>query len=184
MLNPKTASEMAAPGNTAIQGAWYMNERPDPYSLPPQDGYGGGVAQPNDDALEHDVVRAAEIRAGDADGGGHQRGEGDRREPDGDGDPRAVDDPAPDVAREVVGAHPELAARRLHPKAADRLVVRIERDLAGEDRHDQQRQDDYAADRAQRLAADGPQHQAHHRGPPPRPQQRLRNREGVARNLP
>src|SRR6266851_2977624 len=38
MLKPKTAREIAAPGNSAIHGAWYMNERPEPESIPPHDG--------------------------------------------------------------------------------------------------------------------------------------------------
>jgi hypothetical protein len=38
MLKPKTGSEMAAPGQSAIHGAWYMNERPEPDSIAPHDG--------------------------------------------------------------------------------------------------------------------------------------------------
>src|SRR5260370_25242086 len=58
MLNPKTASEMAAPGNTAIQGAWYMNERPDPDSMPPQDGYGGGIPKPRNESADSARITA------------------------------------------------------------------------------------------------------------------------------
>src|SRR5919106_1431588 len=50
MLKPKTAREIAAPGNSAIQGAWYMNDRPDPDSIPPHDGYGGGMPKPRNDS--------------------------------------------------------------------------------------------------------------------------------------
>ena len=45
MLKPKTAREMAAPGKMAIHGARCMNERPEPASMAPQDGRGGGHAQ-------------------------------------------------------------------------------------------------------------------------------------------
>src|SRR4029077_8955460 len=38
MLNPKTAREIAAPGQMAIHGARYMNDRPEPESIAPHDG--------------------------------------------------------------------------------------------------------------------------------------------------
>ena len=38
MLKPNTASEIAAPGQIAIQGAVYMYERPEPESMAPHDG--------------------------------------------------------------------------------------------------------------------------------------------------
>src|SRR5438128_6981336 len=38
MLKPKTASEMATAGQSAIHGAWYMNVRPEPESIAPHDG--------------------------------------------------------------------------------------------------------------------------------------------------
>jgi hypothetical protein len=41
---------MAAHGNSAIHGAWHMNERPDPDSIPPHDGYGGGMPNPRNDS--------------------------------------------------------------------------------------------------------------------------------------
>src|SRR5262250_3426807 len=46
MLKPKTAKEMAAPGKMAIQGARCMKERPEPASMAPQDGRGGGTPRP------------------------------------------------------------------------------------------------------------------------------------------
>jgi hypothetical protein len=52
MLKPKTASEMAAPGNKAIHGAWYMNVRPEPDSIPPQEGYGGGTPKPRNESAD------------------------------------------------------------------------------------------------------------------------------------
>ena len=38
ILKPNTASEIASPGQMAIQGARYMYERPEPESMAPQDG--------------------------------------------------------------------------------------------------------------------------------------------------
>src|SRR5262245_57325515 len=52
MLKPKTASEIAAPGNSAIHGAWYMNDRPEPDSMPPHDGYGGGMPKPRNESAD------------------------------------------------------------------------------------------------------------------------------------
>src|SRR5215470_5236019 len=46
MLKPKTAREMAAPGKMAIHGARCMKERPEPASMAPQDGRGGGTPRP------------------------------------------------------------------------------------------------------------------------------------------
>ena len=62
----------------------------------------------------------------------------DGREAHRDRHARAVDDAAPHVAAEVVGAEPVGGARRLHARATDRLVVAIRRDLLGEHRHHQQ----------------------------------------------
>src|SRR5262245_41270778 len=52
MLKPNTASEIAAPGNSAIHGARYMNERPDPESIPPHEGYGGGIPNPRNESAD------------------------------------------------------------------------------------------------------------------------------------
>src|SRR5712692_8100667 len=52
MLKPKTASEMAAPGQMAIHGARYMNDRPEPESMAPQDGKGGGTPKPRKDRAD------------------------------------------------------------------------------------------------------------------------------------
>ncbi len=49
---------MAAPGQSAIHGARYMYERPDPESIAPHDGYGGGTPKPRKDSA--DSARIAE----------------------------------------------------------------------------------------------------------------------------
>ena len=133
-----------------------------------------------DDALHDEIVGAAEVAAGDADGRGHQGGQEDRREPDGDRHAGAVDDPAPEVAAEVVGAEPVRQARRLHARAADRLVVAIRRDALGEDRHDEHRDDEHRTDRAQRLAPDEAPHHADH-APGPRPRRTTHPRSAPGR---
>ena len=46
ILNPNTAILIATPGQIAIQGALYMYERPEPLSISPQEGYGGGTPNP------------------------------------------------------------------------------------------------------------------------------------------
>src|SRR5438128_11466052 len=50
MLNPKTASEIATPGHTAIHGARNMYVRPEPESIPPHDGKGGGTPKPRNES--------------------------------------------------------------------------------------------------------------------------------------
>src|SRR6185436_9200304 len=52
MLKPNTASEMAAPGKSAIHGAWIMNERPEPAIIEPHDGYGGGTPKPRNESAD------------------------------------------------------------------------------------------------------------------------------------
>src|SRR5216683_5166033 len=52
MLNAKTASEIATPGHTAIHGARYMYVRPEPESIEPHDGYGGGTPKPRNDSAD------------------------------------------------------------------------------------------------------------------------------------
>src|SRR5919109_1937163 len=52
MLKPKTASEMATPGHTAIHGARSMYVRPEPESMAPHDGYGGGTPKPRNDSAD------------------------------------------------------------------------------------------------------------------------------------
>src|SRR2546428_11598566 len=61
MLKPKTASEIATPGHTAIHGARSMYVRPEPESIPPHDGYGGGAPKPRNDSA--DSARVAAPRA-------------------------------------------------------------------------------------------------------------------------
>jgi iron complex outermembrane receptor protein len=75
---------------------------------------------------------------------------------------RAVDDPAPHVAPEVVGPHPELGARRLQARTAQGLVKRIVRDPRRQRGHDHQREHDEAPEGAERFA---PAEAPHHAGP-------------------
>lgn len=50
MLKPNTASEIAAPGHTAIHGARNMYVRPEPESIAPHDGHGGGTPKPRNES--------------------------------------------------------------------------------------------------------------------------------------
>src|SRR5262249_20946651 len=52
MLKPKTASEIATPGHTAIHGARSMYGRPEPDSIAPHDGYGGGTPKPRNESAD------------------------------------------------------------------------------------------------------------------------------------
>src|SRR5258706_15787626 len=52
MLKPKTASEMATPGQMAIQGARNMYVRPEPESIAPHAGYGGGTPKPRNESAD------------------------------------------------------------------------------------------------------------------------------------
>src|SRR5262249_26816437 len=52
MLKPKTASEIATPGHTAIHGARNMYVRPEPDSIAPHDGYGGGTPKPRNESAD------------------------------------------------------------------------------------------------------------------------------------
>src|SRR5262249_60281887 len=52
MLKPKTASEIATPGHTAIHGARSMYVRPEPDSIAPHDGYGGGTPKPRNESAD------------------------------------------------------------------------------------------------------------------------------------
>src|SRR5687768_3983890 len=52
MLNPNTASDIANPGQIAIQGARNMYVRPEPDSIAPHDGYGGGTPKPRKDSAD------------------------------------------------------------------------------------------------------------------------------------
>ena len=98
------------------------------------------------------VVGPAEVAAGHAEGGGEHDGQRDGEKAHGDRHAGAVDDPAPHVAAQVVGAEPVGGARRLHARAADRLVVAVRRDPLGEHRHHQHGHHDDPAQRPQRLA--------------------------------
>src|SRR5262249_58776892 len=52
MLNPNTASEIATPGQIAIHGARNMYVRPEPDSIPPHAGYGGGTPNPRNESAD------------------------------------------------------------------------------------------------------------------------------------
>src|SRR2546425_13331231 len=58
MLNPKTASEIATPGHTAIHGARNMYVRPEPESIAPHDGKGGGTPKPRNESADSARVTA------------------------------------------------------------------------------------------------------------------------------
>src|SRR5436190_24388371 len=58
MLNPKTASEIATPGHTAIHGARNMYVRPEPESMAPHDGKGGGTPKPRNESADSARVTA------------------------------------------------------------------------------------------------------------------------------
>src|SRR5262249_7981243 len=58
MLKPKTAREMAAPGQMAIHGARYMNERPEPESIAPHEGEGGGTPKPRKESADSARIAA------------------------------------------------------------------------------------------------------------------------------
>ena len=52
MLKANTASEIATPGQIAIQGARNMYVRPDPESIAPHDGKGGGTPKPRNESAD------------------------------------------------------------------------------------------------------------------------------------
>src|SRR5205085_2377077 len=52
MLKPNTTTEIATPGQMAIQGALYMYVRPEPDSIEPHDGCGGGTPYPRNDSAD------------------------------------------------------------------------------------------------------------------------------------
>src|SRR5687768_9142770 len=52
MLNPNTASDIANPGQIAIQGARNMYVRPEPDSIAPHDGCGGGTPKPRNESAD------------------------------------------------------------------------------------------------------------------------------------
>ena len=137
-----------------------------------------GVHHPLDD----EVVDAAEVAAGDAERGGHQGGQPDGGEAHGDRHARAVDDPAPHVAAEVVGAQPVGGAGRLHAGAADRLVVAVGRDPLGEGRHEQHGHHEDAPDGPQRLSPREPQGPS--RRPPGPPGRRAPTAAAAGRTSP
>src|SRR5207247_2631046 len=58
MLKPKTASEIATPGHTAIHGARNMYVRPEPESIAPHDGKGGGTPKPRNESADSARVTA------------------------------------------------------------------------------------------------------------------------------
>src|SRR5216683_143462 len=110
--------------------------------------------QPVHDAHEDGVGEADETgeeAEGDADRGTEQ---GDR-DSDDQRDPRAIDDPAIDVAAEHVGAEPIAARRRAQP-ANRRQRLRIDGAEPGrEDRHqDEQREEDGAGHRRRMATED------------------------------
>ncbi|MBM3220078.1 MAG: hypothetical protein FJZ38_15630 [Candidatus Rokubacteria bacterium] len=75
-------------------------------------------------------------------------------EPDEQRDARAVHDAAHQVAPELVGAEPVLAARARELLPVVRAVGVVRREQLGRPGHDQHREDDEAARRAERLGAD------------------------------
>src|SRR2546428_5359443 len=58
MLKPKTASESATPGPAAIHGARNMYVRPEPESIAPHDGKGGGTPKPRNESADSARVTA------------------------------------------------------------------------------------------------------------------------------
>ena len=52
MLNPNTASEIATPGQIAIHGARNIYVRPEPDSIAPHAGYGGGTPKPRNESAD------------------------------------------------------------------------------------------------------------------------------------
>src|SRR2546425_10029599 len=58
MLNPKTASEIATPGHTALRLARNMYVRPEPESIAPHDGKGGGTPKPRNESADSARVTA------------------------------------------------------------------------------------------------------------------------------
>jgi hypothetical protein len=118
-----------------------------------QDDHEIGEGHPGvDHTLHGHVVDAADIGAGHSDGEGHEGGQRDGDEAHGDGDARAVDHAAPHVAREIVRAHPELGAGRLHAGPGNALVVGVVGDPRCPHRHQEHDEHEEASEGAERLA--------------------------------
>jgi hypothetical protein len=132
-----------------------------------------------DDALHDDVVGPADIGARDAHGRGDQGAEDDRRKAHRHRDARAVDDAAPHVAREVVGAHPEPGARRLHARAGNALVIGIVGDDVRARGHHEHGEDAQSPEGAERLPSAKAQQTGHGARQAPGPVgERLGGRDG------
>ena len=115
----------------------------------------GKLIQASTKRCSNHVDLAAEIASDDADDDRDDGGELLRRADD-DREPRAVEKARKYVAAEIVGAEPELPARRLQPVDRHDLVEAVGRQHVGEDAGEQEYQTYNSTERAERLFAEQP----------------------------